>query len=48
MSVATTEKTEKELDDEWLDLILEARDLGLTVKDIKEIYSAKFLSHWAF
>jgi DNA-binding transcriptional MerR regulator len=36
MSVVTIEKMEKELDNEWLELILEARDLGLTVKEIKE------------
>lgn len=27
---------EKELDKEWLDLILEARNLGLTVDEIKD------------
>jgi DNA-binding transcriptional MerR regulator len=36
MSVVITEKTEKELDNEWLELIIEARDLGMTVEEIKE------------
>jgi DNA-binding transcriptional MerR regulator len=27
---------EKELDKEWLDLILEARNLGITVDEIKD------------
>jgi DNA-binding transcriptional MerR regulator len=27
---------EKELDNEWLDLILEARELGITYEEIKE------------
>jgi DNA-binding transcriptional MerR regulator len=36
MSLVTTEKTEEKLDNEWLELILEARDIGMTVEEIKE------------
>ena len=32
----TTLIDEKELDKEWLDLILEARNLGITVDEIKD------------
>ncbi|MED3563409.1 anti-repressor SinI family protein [Bacillus xiapuensis] len=27
---------EKELDDEWIDLILQARNLGISIEEIKE------------
>ena len=36
MSIVTTEKTEKELDKEWLELILEARNLGISVDEIRD------------
>lgn len=35
MSILVIEKTEKELDKEWLDLILEARNLGISLDEIK-------------
>ena len=37
MSVLTT--AEKELDSEWLDLINEAKNLGLSIDEIKEFLS---------
>jgi DNA-binding transcriptional MerR regulator len=36
VSIVTTEKTEKELDKEWLELILEARNLGISVDEIRD------------
>ncbi|WP_223591096.1 anti-repressor SinI family protein [Neobacillus bataviensis] len=36
MSVNTILKTEKELDEEWLDLICEARDLGISIDEIRD------------
>ncbi|MDR4949063.1 anti-repressor SinI family protein [Neobacillus cucumis] len=36
MSVLTTEETEKELDQEWLALIAEAKQLGLTINEIRD------------
>jgi DNA-binding transcriptional MerR regulator len=34
--LAATTACEKELDKEWIDLIIKARDLGLSVDEIKE------------
>ncbi|MEH7180530.1 anti-repressor SinI family protein [Neobacillus vireti] len=36
MSIVTTEKTERELDKEWLELILEAKNLGISVDEIRD------------
>jgi DNA-binding transcriptional MerR regulator len=36
VSIVTTEKTEKELDKEWLELIVEARNLGISVDEIRD------------
>ncbi|WML51623.1 anti-repressor SinI family protein [Neobacillus sp. PS3-12] len=32
----TTDVNEKELDKEWLDLMIEARKLGISIDEIKE------------
>ena len=34
--MTATTACEKELDKEWIDLIIKARDLGLSVDEIKE------------
>jgi hypothetical protein len=42
-STVTTDVNEKELDKEWLDLMIEARKLGISIEEIKEFLNKNCL-----